>query len=96
MRQGCSQYKQDYASVHLHFVSKESLSQDKIRKTFYLLKGRILTEDFIQRKQSEEKVSSFFFEVGKPKKNVESVASLMIRNRLANNNTSYSGLLPYW
>ncbi len=43
-----------------------------------------------------------FFEVGRPKKNVECAASLTITNRmnfvssLANNNTSYSGLLPYW
>jgi hypothetical protein len=27
--QGCSQYKQDYAGVHLHLVSGESLSQEK-------------------------------------------------------------------
>ncbi len=63
------------------FVSGESLSQDKLIKTFYLPKGRVLTEDFVQRKQSKNKASSFF-EVGKPKKNVESAASLTIRNRM--------------
>jgi len=34
MRQGCNQYEQDYAGVHLHFVSGKAFLKIKDEKLF--------------------------------------------------------------
>jgi len=54
------------------------------------------------KKMIREESFKFFFENGRSKKNMEAVVDLEVQNQVkiscsfANNNTSYSGSLPYW
>ncbi len=67
------------------FVSGESLSQEKKEKKeklfTYLPKGQCLLKTLFKEEDLRRKFE-VFLKLGKPKKNIESVAGLTIRNRM--------------